>query len=194
MAIRGMLDTNELSALDGNFELLATYSDLVNDLPALEAKFPNSRIILIDRGLGDPSGKASVADIETGALSIADVPGWLDRKEAENIEFRTLYWFRSEFDQVKSAAGHRSFWSWAATLDGTAFVARWRALHGPAAIQILPSAKLDVHADLSLVFEDGWNPTRPSLNRAMLRREVNAAISSCASASSDLHRVASLIG
>ena len=193
MAIRTMLDTDVLSALDGDFELLATYSDLVPNLAELEAKFPDSRIILIDRGLGDPTGKASVADIETGALTIADVPGWLDRKESEGVEFRTIYEFRAEFDQIQAAAGHRSFYHWVATLDGTEFVSRFKALHGPAAIQILPSSKLGVHADLSLVFEDGWNPTRTSLKRAMLRREVNAAISSLSSAASDLHRVASLI-
>lgn len=193
MAIRVMLDTDDITAFDPACELLATYSDLVRDLPALQAHYPDSRIILIDRGLGDPSGKASVADIETGALSIADVPGWLDRKEAEGIEFRTIYEFRNEFDQIQAAAGHREFYHWLATLDGTAFISRFKALHGPAAVQILPSSKLGVHADLSLVFEDGWNPTRTSLKRAMLRREVNAAISSLSSASSDLHRVASLI-
>lgn len=193
MAIRVMLDTNDLAALDPACELLATYSDLVPNPAELEAKFPNSRIILIDRGLGDPSGKASVADIETGALTIADVPGWLDRKEQEGIEFRTIYESRNEFDAIAAAAGHRHFWHWVATLDGTAFVSRFKAMHGPAAIQILPSSKLGVQADLSLVFEDGWNPTRPSLNRAALRRDVNAALTSMASAASDMHRVAALI-
>jgi len=193
MAIRVMLDTNDLSALDPACELLATYSDLVPNPAELESKFPHSRIILIDRGLGDPSGKASVADIETGALTIQDVPGWLDRKKTEGIDFRTIYESRGEFDAIAAAAGHRSFWHWVATLDGTAFINRFKALHGPAAVQILPSSKLDYHADLSLVFEDGWNPTRPSLNRSGLRREVNAAISSASSAVSDLHRIASLI-
>jgi len=193
MAIRVMLDTNDLAALDGNAELLATYSDLVPDPAALEARFPHSHFVYIDRGLGDPSGKASVADIETGALTIQDVPGWLDRKEAEGIDFRTLYWFRSEFDAVKAAAGNRSFWSWAATLDGTAFISRFKALSGPAAIQILPSSKLNHQADLSLVFEDGWHPTRPAIHRDALRRDLNGAISTVSTVASELHRMAALI-
>jgi hypothetical protein len=193
MAIRVLLDTNVLSALDPACELLATYSDLVPDPAALEAKFPNSHLIYIDRGLGDPSGKASVADIETGALTINDVPGWLDRKEAAGIKYRTIYESRGEIDAIQAAAGKRTFWHWVATLDGTAFIARFRALHGPAVVQILPSSKLGYHADLSLVFEDGWHPTHANIGRHALKRELNGAISVASQLSSDLHRMAAHI-
>lgn len=193
MGIRVMLDTDELSALDGHCELLATYSDLVPNPAELRAKFPNSKLLLIDRGSGDPSGEASILDVETGAASIADIPGWLDRKHAAKVEFPTLYVNRSNIAQADAAAGNRPHYHWVATLDGTAFIGRFRALHGPAAIQILGSADLGAHDDLSLVFEDGWNPTSSHLPSAVLKREINTLISASAAMSSELHRVAAQI-
>ncbi len=188
--IRVMLDTDQLSALDGNCELLATYSDLVPHPGELRAKFPNSHILLIDRGTGDPSGQASIMDVETGAHSVADIPAWLDRKAAQGVKYRTLYVNRSNMAAAQSAAGARVHYLWVATLDGTAFVGRYRALHGPAAIQILPEAKLDAHDDLSLVFEDSWEPTGSRLPANVLRREIHSCISANARLGSELHRVA----
>lgn len=160
MAIRVMLDSDIIDDLTGHVEWLATYSDLVHDETAfaeLKARFPNSDIILIDRGLGDPTDRASVIDIETGAHTIDDLPGWVERKKAKGVRYLTGYCDRSNLPGVLAIVRH-GLWHWVATLDGTTFIHGWNPLHGPAVVQILGADKLDVHADLSLIMEDGWHP------------------------------------
>jgi len=188
-----MLDTDQLSALDGSFELLATYSDLVADAAELERQYPHSKLVYIDRGLGDPDNKASIGDFETGALRIADVPEWLDAKERQKVNFRTCYSDRNNVQAITEAAGKRSFWRWVATLDGTLQIIGFRALHAPAAVQILPSKKVGTHADFSLVLEPSWHPTRAIYPRTALQRDLNKALSSISDGVSDLHRMAGLI-
>lgn len=190
---RCMLDTDDLSKLDGQFELLATYSDLVTDPAELESHFPDSLILYIDRGLGDPGNKATIGDFETGALTVADVPTFLDRKKAEGKKYPTCYSSRDPMDAITQAAAGRPFWRWIATLDGTLFIVGFKPLSGPAAVQILPSQKLDYHADFSVVLEDDWNPTRRITTDHAAKRLLSGAISDVSKAGSSLHRMATLI-
>ena len=166
MSIRVMLDTDVLADLDGHFEILATYTDLIPDMAALDAlraKYPGSEVILIDRGLGDPTGQATIADVEPGAMTPDDLPGWVARKRADKPagwEFLTAYSDRNDLPAIE-AIQHEGLWHWVATLDGTCFITGWRPLHGPAAVQILGEAAIGIHGDLSLVLEDQWHPRRP---------------------------------
>jgi hypothetical protein len=155
--IRVMMDTDVLADLDGTFPLVATYSDLVPDekmYQSLVARFPHSTVILIDRGLGDPTNRATVIDVESGAYSPASIPAWFASKRG--MSNLTVYCDRDSLPAVVAAQPH-GIYHWVATLDGTSYLPEWTSMHGPAAIQILGAASLGIHADLSLVFEDGWH-------------------------------------
>lgn len=160
--IRFMIDTDDISKLTGHVELLATYTDLVTDLPSLRAKFSRSEIILIHRGKGDPTGEASVFDIEPGALTIPEALAlYLDAMK-RGIQFLTVYHDRSISDAVTTAFHPHKPYTWDATLDGTAFISGFHPLRSPAVVQCLSAAELDYHADGSLVYEDAWHPRRES--------------------------------
>lgn len=167
MAIRVMLDTDVLEDLDGHFELLATYTDLIPDMAALEAlraRFPHSEVILIDRALGDPTGQATIADIEPRAMTVEMLPEWIARKAG--MPNLTGYSDRNDLPAVEAIVRH-GLYHWVATLDGTAVIAGYPAMHGPAAVQILGEAQIGIHGDLSLVYEDGWHH-RKAIAAAML--------------------------
>lgn len=189
MGVRFMLDSDNLSDLDPVAELLATYSDLVPDAKAFRQKFPDNTVILIDRGLGDPSGEATVFDIERGALTIPQAVAEYDRKHAAGVDYLTGYVDRANLDAFNQAFGDRHVYRWIATLDGTSHIQGLRALHAPAAIQCLPESDLGIHADGSLVFEDYWNPSRT----ATTIRGVRADVTSIGGAAEKIaHRLATL--
>lgn len=192
--IRFMIDTDDLSKLTQHAEILATYADLVPNLAALQAKYPASKIVLIDRGLGDPEGKATIFDIEPGALTIAQAVAKYDDAKSRGLDYLTAYHDRAEANAVKAGFGDRKPWHWYATLDGTAHITGYNPLMGPAVIQVLASNSLDYRADGSLVFEDGWHPTNQ-------HADIQAAITAATQANNglirtldDLHKLAALIG
>jgi hypothetical protein len=158
--MRVMFDSDNLDVikeLDGVAPLLATYSDLV---PSGSLPLKRSVLILIDRGTGDPSGKASIADVEAGALTVAGLTHWLKRKHAAGVQFITVYCSRDRLAEVDAAIAAAdlpvSVWRWVATLDGTVFMDKY------AATQSQTAAMLGVHADGSWVRADGWHPTGAS--------------------------------
>lgn len=197
MPIRFGLDSDILGDLEAVADVLMTYSDLVpNDqaLAELHAKFPRSEIVLIDRGLGDPTGKASVLDVETGAATIGDAPSWYDRKHAEGIRYLTIYSDRNNVAAISQAMGDRHYFRWVATLDGTVVINAFDPLHAPAVVQCLTAAMLGIHADGNLILEDGWHPQPTPGTYDVIRRDTNAVISHLAVAQSELHRMATALG
>src|SRR5258708_35521836 len=89
---RLMYDSDVIDALPRD-AMAATYSDLIPSLTALQRlrrEFPFG-VALIDRGLGDPTGEATILDIERGARTPADAPGWYDRKKADHLGDLTVY-------------------------------------------------------------------------------------------------------
>lgn len=194
MSIRFMLDSDDLNALTDHADILATYSDLTSDPAAIEQRYPASVVVWIDRGLGDPNSKATVMDIETGALTVADAPHLFDQWLSEGRKYITGYLNRANLAAFNTAMGTRQVWRWVATLDGTAFIAGDEPLFAPAAIQCLSSAMLGMHADGSLVLNDDWHPQlTPSTGLTMVR-DLNSAVSACAALGSDLHKMVTLIG
>lgn len=160
MPIRGMLDTDNLDDLDGHAELLATYADLVTSqlqLDQLRRRFPDSELVFFDRGLGDPLDIATIADVEPLAMTIGQLPGWTARKRAAGKRYLTGYCDRNDLAAVQAIMGH-GLYHGVATLDGTCHVGGFQPLHGPAFVQILGSDHTGIHANLSLVLEDGWHP------------------------------------
>lgn len=176
--MRVMLDSDRIDiilALNGAAPLLATYSDLVPHPDDLQKKLTHSKLVLIDRKLGDPSGKASVCDIEDTLFTPQEFPGWYDKKKAAGIEDLTAYVNRSNIAEVDKVAGNRSFFRWVSTLDGTCHIAGFPDLRAPAAVQVLGSAQVGVHADLSLVYENQWNATQELAAADLIPIEHNVA-------------------
>jgi hypothetical protein len=194
MTIRFMLDTDNLADLTEHAELLATYADLVPDFHAEQRKYPRSILILIDRGLGDPSGMASVFDIERGADTVSAAVARYDVQAAKGIKYLTAYHDRADTDTVRAAFGTRKPYHWIATLDGTATITGFKPLHEPAAIQCFGAALLGYHADGSLVLEDTWHPTLDTADVAAIRADFADATNRMAAAMADLHKLAAAIG
>jgi len=156
-----MLDSDQLDAFPvGIAELLATYSDLVPttaSLRAFEEHHRFAKVLLIDRGEGDPTGLASIADVEKLALKVGELRGWFERKQAAGIEYLTAYSDRSTLPAIDAALKGLHPWHWVATLDGTVVIDPLPALRRPAVVQCFTSAMLGIHCDGSLRFNDRWN-------------------------------------
>lgn len=130
---------------------VATYADLVT--PALCQEL-RGRLVVIDRGLGDPMGLASVADIEPGALTVASAAERMHAWQQQGRPFVTAYHDRAVQQDVDQATAGMGIFNWVATLDGTLLPdGRTRA-----AVQFAGAASLGFHADLSIVWDDSWHP------------------------------------
>lgn len=160
--IRFMLDSDKLADLPaGAAPVLGTYSDLVRSadvLSQLRQLHAGSEIVLIDRGLSDPTGLASVADVETGAMKPSDLPAWFDRKATAKIGWLTCYSNRANMAACDEALGARPHWRWIATLDGTCHITGFDPLRGPGLIQFAGENLLGLHADASLILNPNWHP------------------------------------
>lgn len=157
--IRVMLDTDNLSIMGPWAPIMATYSDLVEDYETLQFRVSPSKLILIDRKLGDPTRLASVCDIEPGAWAPEEYGDWYDLKGRQGVTDRAAYCDRSELAAVTESAHGRAFYRWVATLDGTAHIDGCTPLHAPDAVQILGDVAVGSHFDLSLVYNAGWHAT-----------------------------------
>lgn len=155
--IRLACDSDNLDALLPT-PVIMTYSDLIPSAGAmagLHERFPRSVILLIDRGLGDPTGRASIADVERGALTVTQLPAWWDQKHAAQIPFLTVYASLDRIPEVDDALGTgRNHWRW---------IASWQAGIGvpayPSAMHQFVNGKLlSARVDLSAVLNENYCP------------------------------------
>jgi hypothetical protein len=156
-----MFDSDNPDAIPVN-AIAATYSDLVPNLGALAAmrsRFPLG-LVLIDRH-GDPTGQASVLDVEGSLHSVADAAGWFDTQEAAGVPFLTVYGNRSTYPSINTAMGDRNFYRWITTLDGTMYIGGYRPGKRPALVQFAGETQLGFHCDCSVIWADGWHPEFP---------------------------------
>ncbi|SRR5258708_7701813 len=130
---------------------VATYADLVT--PAIIAA-AGHRLVVIDRGKGDPHNVATVADIEQGCLTVMDGAAKVRQWIAAGRPFPTAYHNRSIAAQVTAAIGRGRYYTWDATLDGTMRVPGVNLT----AVQIAPASVVGFHADLSIIWDDSWHP------------------------------------
>lgn len=161
--IRFALDSDDLHAFPVDVApILLTYSDLFPtraELVMFEMKHPNSKVVLIDRGLGDPTGLASVADVERLALTLPQLRQWFERKKAAMVRFLTAYSDRNTLPGVETVLSGLRPWHWVATLDGTVYVPELAApLERPGLVQCFSAAQLGVPCDGSLILNDAWHP------------------------------------
>lgn len=160
--IRLMFDSDNPDSIPVN-GIAATYSDLVPDMDALaarRAKFPLG-LVLIDRGHGDPTGQASIIDVETGLHAVADAAPWYDRQLAAGIPYLTVYANRSTYPAINTAMGSRNFYRWITTLDGTMHIAGYTPGKRPALVQFATEQMLGFHCDASVIWADTWHPEFP---------------------------------
>lgn len=155
MTLRLMCDSDRPSELE-RAAFAATYSDLLptqSHIDALQARLGATKLIIIDRGLGDPTGQASVADVERGAMTPADLPAWRERKRADLVSFITVYHSWSLLADVLAALGGEAMWHW---------IARWGHLTattpGLASVQFASASMLSSACDWSVVHDDRWHP------------------------------------
>jgi hypothetical protein len=159
-----MFDSDEPAAL-GTIQFLparvATYADLLT--PQILAEF-GSRLAVIDRGLGDPMNRAHIVDIEQGAHTVASGSAAIKAWHAEGRQFLTVYVNRGNWDAVLAACLPVRPYSWVATLDGTLNP------NGkfPHLTQFASESALGLHADVSVVWDEGWLPQHQAPNPVAL--------------------------
>lgn len=149
-----MFDSDDVTVLAGpEFAgcRIATYADLVTPKMYEAAA---GRMKVIDRGLGDPHGLATIADIEPGCLTVDAGAQKIRQWHQENRHQPTAYHDRNEWQAVTHALAGVPYFTWIATLDGTANPDGIR----PDAVQIIGEAKIGLHVDMSVVWNDRWFP------------------------------------
>lgn len=150
---------------------VATYADLLT--PTLVKQF-GPRLVAIDRGLGDPLGLATVADVESHADSIARGVALVRQWITEKRPTPAVYHDRADWPAVTAALGTTMCRHWVATLDGTASPGGQR----PSVVQILGANQVGFHADLSIVWDESFHPlpaASQAADVARLRQLASAA-------------------
>lgn len=142
---------------------VATYADLLT--PSLVTVL-GPRLVVIDRGLGDPLGLAHVADIESGLLTVSAGADRIRQWTAEGRQYITAYHDRADWAAVAAAVAPLQPWNWVATLDGSMNPdGRY-----PAVVQFASEAKVGIHVDVSLVWNDTWRPLPAGLDPGTVTR------------------------
>lgn len=160
---------------------VATYADLLT--PELVRQF-TGRLVVIDRGLGDPLDRASVADCEAGALTIAQAAERVRLWHAAGRRWPTVYHDRADWPAVAEACKGLAYWNWVATLDGTLNPDGRR----PAVVQFAGASRVGAHTDVSVVWNDSWHPL-PVPQLAGLRDKLTAAADGLTAQVGDLQRL-----
>jgi hypothetical protein len=155
MTYRLMYDSDQLAVClalaEAGAPLVASYADLITPDHVTVVKARGSRLLAIDRGLGDPHQLARIGDFERGALDPAKAGQWWE--EHHDRGPLTAYAARSTMPVVLRALGpDRPVWRWWATLDGTMRI----AANPSAMVQFAGAAATGVHADCSVVYHAGW--------------------------------------
>lgn len=156
MTIRLMCDSDNLSDLIDT-PLIATYADLIrdnSDYADLESRFPESRLLFIDRAEGDPLGIASIADFESGTFTPAQLRSWLAASHDLHKPYPTIYSDLDNVPAVKAAVGDLAYWHWIAWYGHVVVPA-----YPYAVVQAFNGAATGLHLDLSVVHNDAWHPT-----------------------------------
>lgn len=148
---------------------IATYADLLT--PSIVAA-AGGRLIAIDRGHGDPLNRATIADIEPGLLSVAEGADKIHQWIAEKRPWPTAYHDRALSAEVSAALSGVPYSTWLATLDGTIDPPGFAAT----AVQFAGAAQVGFHADVSIVWNDAWNPIPAGLAASVVKAVKDRAL------------------
>lgn len=174
-----MVDSDQLSVLlDPRFANMrvATYADIIT--PEFMAQ-TEGRWIAINRGMGDPHQVATVADVETGALSVGQAHDRIQQWTAQRRPWPTVYHNRASWAEVNETLHQLSYTHWVATLDGTLVPDKYYM----AVVQFAGELDLGIHADMSIIWADNWHPMpvrTPSVPAAALKQLASDAQTSLA--------------
>jgi hypothetical protein len=149
-----MFDSDQPDVL-GSIQLVparvATYADLL--MPEIVTRF-GSRLAVIDRGLGDPMQKAHIVDIESVAYTVESGAALIKEWVKKGRLFPTVYVNRDNWAAVMQACLPVKPYEWVATLDGS-LQPNGRFPH---LTQFAGEQALGLHADVSVVWDEGWLP------------------------------------
>lgn len=169
-----MVDSDSPEALGNNLFYncrVATYADLLT--PAIVSQFAG-RLVVIDRGHGDPMNLAHVVDIESGAFTVAAGAERIKEWNSVGRGHVAAYCSRSDWEAVLSACLPVKPYMWIATLDGTLNPdGKW-----PNIVQFAGEAAIGIHVDVSIVYDEQWVPLNQPANGPALTsvRQDTAAL------------------
>lgn len=113
-----MYDSTNPSAIPSNAQLVASYVDGYGGYPAAVAIFGAAKVVSISVGNND----ADVADVETGAMTPAELPGWIARQVARGVARPVVYCNESTWPAVKAAVGNLNVSYWIANPGGSGVI------------------------------------------------------------------------
>jgi len=119
------------------------------------ARFNDPSIVKLSIVL-DAGNVGDILDVENGAASPGDCPGWADRFHRPARRRPTIYCNRSTIDAVRRAMGSRPFDWWAATLDGTKNVPGAVAVQYCGAADSHDPCRTGGHYDESVILDASW--------------------------------------
>jgi hypothetical protein len=132
-----------------NLAAVAGYGDGTYQWPSEGwARFPASVVPLSI--VVHASNAGDILDVESGAASPQDCPGWADNFDRPRRRRPTIYCNRQTIAEVRMWMGARPFDWWAATLDGIA------DLPGAVAVQYAGEAQTGGHYDESVILDPDW--------------------------------------
>ena len=129
-----MYDSTNPADIPANAALVASYVDGFGGYDAAVSRFGANKVVSISVANHD----ADVADVESGAMSPDDLPGWLERQYARGVARPGVYCSLSVWPAVKAAVGTRKVSYWVADWRGSPF-----ALAGADAVQYANGATYD---------------------------------------------------
>ena len=151
---RRMYDSVDWQKIPANAKMVAGYVDGAFAWPAEAwARFPKAahvRISVIPPG--DPKD-AGVLDVESGAASVDDAPGFI-RARRRNKKRAVIYVERSLVDDIRKACTGLDYGLWVA--DWTGKPHKLADMNKVVAVQW--SGGVDVPYDISEVFDRTWHP------------------------------------
>jgi hypothetical protein len=100
--------------------------------------------------------QGDILDVEGGAASPEDCPGWADRFNRPGRRAPTIYCDRSTIDAVRREMGTRQFDLWVATLDGTKHVDGAVAVQYCGAADSTNQCRTSGHYDESVILDEDW--------------------------------------
>ncbi len=130
-----MYDSVSPLGIPANAALVAAYVDGYGGYSAAVARFGVTRVISISIG----NNNADVADCEPGAMTEAELPGWVSRQKARGIVRPVVYSDGSMYAGCRAAAGPSCSY-WTATDSGQA----GQTLPGRDAVQYLFTNSYDL--------------------------------------------------
>lgn len=113
-----MYDSTNPASIPAGAELVAAYVDGFGGYTAAVARFGAAKVVSISVG----NNNADVADVENGAMTPGDLPGWIARQQARGIKRPVVYCNESTWPSVKSAVGGADVSYWIANPGGSGVI------------------------------------------------------------------------